>query len=460
MSRRNFSTLLVAIVVALVCYARVERNPYARYVADGFRLIDSLALEQPPDDRLFAGAMDGMVGALREMGDEHSGFLVPEQAEPLREDLRQSFAGVGIVIRQIGEPLKTYVIGLAPVETGAVASGLRIGDEIVSADGVDLVGAPIELISSALRGEAGTAVKIGVNRLGVEGPIEIEAPRRMVAISSVVGLDRDSMGKWNFFADADRKIGYVWVRSFGDRTAQELVGALSELSAEGMKSLVLDLRQNPGGTIDSAVLTASQFLPAGAPIVETRGRDAQIIDRYAASGDGRWKDLPLALLVDRDSASASEIVAAALQDNRRGPVVGERTFGKGSVQRTIDIAAGRSMLKLTWATFWRPSGVNIHRMRGQGPEAPWGVRPDSACVVELSDEEFEAYRRAVDGRDLLAPLQAAVAAGHAPAELAPPAVEFTDRALDLALRQLASDEASAAGPAHETSPAGHAGPAR
>jgi carboxyl-terminal processing protease len=167
------------------------------------------------------------------------------------------------------------------------------------------------------------------------------------------------------------------------------------LSERGCRGLILDLRNNPGGLLESAQQICDLFVPAGAVIVTTRGRNAVERERYVASGDGPYQHLPLVVLVNKQSASASEIVAACLQDHERAKIVGERTFGKGTVQNVIPLEAGKSSLKLTIATYWRPNGKNIHWMKSSKDSDEWGVKPDARCEVKLDPQQTSGL---LDGR--------------------------------------------------------------
>jgi len=162
---------------------------------------------------------------------------------------------------------------------------------------------------------------------------------------------------------------------------------------------VLDLRDNPGGSLDAAVAVCEMLLPAGQMIVETRGHARALIHRYTSGSDGRYMDLPIAVVINQNTASAAEIVAACLQDHGRAVVVGQRTYGKGTVQQLLPLESGKSLLKLTWASFWRPSGANIHRAAGAPEDAKWGVLPDAGYEHKLSSDEYKAYQDYRDKRD-------------------------------------------------------------
>jgi carboxyl-terminal processing protease len=172
---------------------------------------------------------------------------------------------------------------------------------------------------------------------------------------------------------------------------------MEQLTGEGVRAIVLDLRDNVGGGLASAVAVSEMLLPAGKTIVETRGRDDVLRQRYATKTDGVYCELPIAVIVNQNSASASEIVAACLQDHGRAIVVGQRSFGKGTVQQMLPL--GKSLLKLTWAGFRRPSGANIHRAKNVAESETWGVVPDAGFECELSPDEFATYREYRSRRD-------------------------------------------------------------
>ncbi|QDU90797.1 putative CtpA-like serine protease [Pirellulimonas nuda] len=444
MSRRNFTCLIVAVAVALVCASRVERNPYARYVSDGYRLIEQYALAPPSDDALFTAAMQGMVSALRRGGDEHSDFLPQDQADPLRDELSQSFGGLGLPFKLVGQPSRAYVIAPPIPGSPAAQAGMRIGDRIDEVNGVPIAGMSQHEVTQTLSGEIGKPVRLTLARHGEATPLQLVITRALLPIESLAGLRKNAEGTWDYFTEQSPDVAYVQLLGFGDRTLGDLRSLLTKLKSQGMQRLILDLRGNPGGTVDSAVAASELFLPAGAKVVETRGRNGAVLASYETEHRGEWADLPLVVLIDRETASASEIMAAALKENGRATVVGERSFGKGSVQRTIDLEAGRSMLKVTWATFCGPSGNKIHRMPTDGPDDVWGVHPDVGFDAPLSAQQYAAFVRLPETRRLLEPIRAAIAAGTAPEEIAIEPLDFSDNALQLAIDHLLGSDGKSA----------------
>lgn len=401
MSRRNLTVLIVAVAIGLVCYARCERNPYARYASRAYRLVDDLALEDPPDDELFSGAVRGMVAVLRQRGDVHSGYLDPQSAEPLRAEMRQEFGGVGVRVGVDGEPPRVVVMEPPQPGTPAYASPIRVRDIILTVDGQSTEGRDLQAVVAMMRGPVGAPVGVSIRH---EDATEetFRLVRERIKVPSVVGDRRTTDGGWIFPLQSDPRIALVRLTLFGNRTADELATVLETLTAEGTEAIVLDVRGNAGGALDAAVEVCELFLPEEALIVSTRGRDGEVIDAYTARGAATYPKIPLAVLIDGNTASASEIVAAALQDHDRAVVVGERSFGKGTVQQLLPLEAGRSLLKLTAASYWRPSGVNIHRLPGIPASADWGVSPDEGNLVPMTEAEREAWYMWRRQRDLLA----------------------------------------------------------
>jgi carboxyl-terminal processing protease len=230
-------------------------------------------------------------------------------------------------------------------------------------------------------------------------PRTIELVRAVIQVESILGDRRGENGHWIFTLADDPRIAHIRVVSFGERTAYEFANVMRKLKDEGVQALVLDFRGNAGGSLGGAVAVCEMLLPAGKTIVETRARDQVVRQRYATTSDGEYREIPVAVIVNGSSASAAEIVAACLQDHRRAAVVGERSFGKGTVQQVLPLESGKSLLKLTWASFWRPSGGSVHRAMGAPKDATWGVLPNAGLERKLSPEEFAAYQEYRARRD-------------------------------------------------------------
>jgi carboxyl-terminal processing protease len=242
---------------------------------------------------------------------------------------------------------------------------------------------------------------------GSEEPESITITRAVIDVPSVLGDRRKPDDRWDFLLDPNQKIGYIRITSFIQNTAEDLKKVLDELKEQGLKGLILDLRDDPGGLLSAAVEVSDLFLDKG-EIVSTKGRNTSP-KTYLAQKDSPYEELPLVLLVNQNSASASEIVSAALQDHHRATVVGQRSYGKGSVQNIFDLDDGKSVLKLTVASYYRPSGENIHRFRHSKTSDKWGVAPDKEGEVKLGPSEYFRWAFARRERDLATGLRRAPA---------------------------------------------------
>jgi len=219
--------------------------------------------------------------------------------------------------------------------------------------------------------------------------------RAVVPIESVLGDTRRPDGSWDFHLAEDPEIGYVRIVLFGEHTTEELKRVFAELIPQ-VRGLIVDLRGNQGGILDAAVETCDLFLSQGEIVREVRrGNQLQEVFRAVPGNDQIPPEMPVAILVDMFSASASEIVASCLQDHGRAVIVGQRTWGKGTVQQLLELEGGRSALRLTTANYWRPSGVNIHRRKDAKESDTWGVRPNEGYEVVL---EKDAYVRMLEAR--------------------------------------------------------------
>ena len=367
---------------------------------------------------LLESALEGMLQNL----DPHSSFINTGEWRQFRRQIEGKFGGIGIQVGVDEETGRLRVI--APmVGTPAYEAGILAGDLIVEIDGQSAEGMSPDKAAEFLMGRPGTDVKLSVLHEGSEDPEPITITRAIIEVPTVLGDRRKPDDEWDFMLDKDKKIGYVRIATFSQNTAEELKKALEQLKEEGAKGLVLDLRDDPGGLLSAAVEIADMFLDKG-EIVSTKGRNTDA-RRYDAQKDGLYEDLPMAVLINQNSASASEIVSAALQDHKRAVIVGQRSYGKGSVQNIIDLDGGNSVLKLTVASYYRPSGENIHRFKNAKTSDKWGVSPDPGAEVKLPTSEFIRWFRARRDRD-----QEAAAKGHRKK----PASVFDDRQ-DQARRQ-------------------------
>jgi carboxyl-terminal processing protease len=309
---------------------------------DVLTLTQKFYVEDVNTDKLVESAINGMLNEL----DPHSVYIPAKQMQAVEEEFRGDFEGVGIEFQVVNDTLTV----VSPITGGpSEILGILAGDRIVKIDDKDCIGITNDDVRKKLRGKAGSKVKVLVLRIGVKDPMEYEITRDKIPLFSV---DTHIM--------LDKQTGYVSVSRFAEKTTEELQSALNDLQSKGMKQLVLDLRNNPGGYLNQAVQIADLFIDGNKKIVYTRGRRKDFDEDFNASVTSPFENVPIIVLVNRGSASASEIVSGAVQDWDRGLVVGETTFGKGLVQRQFPLSDGSS-LRLTIADYFTPSGRLIQR---------------------------------------------------------------------------------------------------
>jgi len=406
MPRWNFAWLLGISSLALLGYAVSHSAPprerdqdyeLVRLVVDVLDEVDHKYV-RPLNSQAKRKLVEDMVNGGLEHLDPHSGFINEKEYKRFTLNNKGKFGGVGIQISLDRQSAGQLTVISPMVDTPAYEAGVLAGDVILKIDGRSTENMRVSEAVDLITGDPGTKVVLTVLHEGNKEPVDLEMTRAMIEVQSVLGdLRHPSNPKeWEFYLDKQNQIGYVRLISFNETTAAELRTVLGKLLKDGLRGLVLDLRTNPGGLLREAVDVSRMFLNEG-HIVSTKGRNQQE-EVFDAKPGGTLvpADLPVAVLINRLSASASEIVAAALQDHKRAVIVGERSYGKGSVQNIIQMEGRKSALKLTTASYWRPSGKNIHRFPDSKDSDEWGVRPDPGFEVVLKDEEridYLYYRR-------------------------------------------------------------------
>ena len=331
--------------------------------ADVFNQIRQGYVESVPDSRLFEMAVQGMLSGL----DPHSVFLEEKAYDSLQENTQGEFSGLGI---EIGQD-RGYITIIAPIDgSPAEAAGLEAGDVILKIDGESIRDLPVDRSIDLMRGPTGSEVLLTIGRRGTQDPFDVTVIRDIIKVPSV--RSRELMS------------GYFWLRAaqFQKDTGNEAIAVLQEALAEGdLKGVVLDLRNNPGGVLGASVDMAGRLVDGGL-VVYTEGRHPQAAERFEASPGDILDNLPMVVLINGGSASASEIVAGALQDRRRAVIMGTRSFGKGSVQTILQVTETRAV-KLTTALYYTPNGRSIQAE---------GIVPD--IVVERAEvKSVESNRR-------------------------------------------------------------------
>lgn len=334
-----------------------------------------------------------ITGMLRTLDDPYTVWIPPRMEGEFDKQMRGSYVGIGAEIDLEHDRLRI----VSPLEDSpSLEAGVRAGDVVLSIEGTDTLGLGTDECIELLMGEEGTTVSIVVrHRDGEEETIEIV--RRRIETRSVKGVRRHGEG-WDFVLDAERGIGYIRLVQFTERSIEEMRAALSTLEAADCRGIVLDLRFNGGGTLDGAIDIADLFLDRGV-IVSVRDREGRGRS-WTADDDEDDHDQPMVILVNDGSASASEIVTGALQSHDRAKVLGERTFGKGSVQEVRVLPDRRGTLKITTARYYLPDGRNLDR---HGDVETWGVDPDPGFAIDLDPDD---YVRIVERRRRYEPIDA------------------------------------------------------
>lgn len=404
MPRNNLFLLVIAALLSAVCYQKADsasRNDHAQLFDTYYKAMQAIEKEyvQKVDRRtLLEGSLKGMVSEL----DEHSAYFNPEQYRHLTESLDQRFGGIGIHL-SVEDDTKQLVVTTPLVGTPAYKAGILAGDKLVKINNESTVGFTMDDAVKRLRGAPGEGVTLTVIHPGTEASVEVPLKREMIQVPTVLGDTYNADDSWNYFLPGADRIGLIRVTQFGEKTTREMQKALAWLKERNVRGLVLDLRNNPGGLLEESVSVCDLFIKEGR-IVSTKGRDAdKNVMVSDASGNAPYTDFPIAVLVNSSSASASEIVAACLQDHGRAVVVGERTYGKGSVQNLIPLEGGKSAIKLTTASYWRPSEKKIHRLKNAKEEDEWGVSPDEGYEVKVDREELRKVLNDRIRRDVVRP---------------------------------------------------------
>ena len=404
MSQRNSSIIFLAMILSYACHVRADRIRHARYLGQAIDAIQQKALKTTTRQELFEGAMRGMVDVLDKKGDHHSVFINARETESFMAELDQQIVGVGVRLTlkaPEGEKEKQLTVTEGPlVGSPAFKAEIHKGDRILAVDGKRISGLDMSQIVALIRGEEGEAGLLTIKRDSKAKPFDIYVVRGTIKLPSVLGDLCDKRGDWDFLLPPDNRVAYVRITSFGAKTTAEMQAVLKSLAEKNARGLILDVRDNPGGELNAVVEVCRMFLAEGNKIVSTHGRGNVQLEQFEAEEKGSHGEIPIAVLINRHSASASEILAACLQDNGRAVVIGERSYGKGTVQQLLMMEGGRSRLKLTAHEYHRPSEKNIHRAKEDTPKSEiWGVIPDKGFVIQQTEEEETAWRKARRDRD-------------------------------------------------------------
>lgn len=356
-------------------YAKIHHN--MGLFGDIYREISLRYVDQIDPDEFVQAGIDGMLETL----DPYTVYIPEEDTDDIDVITYGKYGGVGIEIGVRGEDKVLTVIS-AMDDSPAQRVGMRSGDRVIEVDGQSMIGKSTRDASRLLRGEPDTHVMIKVERPGAIEPIEFDLSRQVINVKDVA-----------YSGFVEPGIGYIKLAHFSTRAQSELDEALLDLQSKGMHSLILDLRGNPGGLMSAAVGVLQKFMDKGEVVVSTKGRAPDANRTFKLASDPIAKDVPLAVLIDGGSASASEIVAGAIQDLDRGVLIGEPTFGKGLVQSVISFETGEA-LKLTTAKYFTPSGRLIQKVDYFGDDTTFVISP----IEESTDTAFTTRNgRKVEG---------------------------------------------------------------
>src|SRR6202140_1744405 len=329
---------------------------------DIFERVRAHYVEKPDDSKLVESAINGMLAGL----DPHSSYMDPKGLRDMQVQTRGEFGGLGLEVTMEDGLVKV----VAPIDdTPAAKAGVRAGDILTHLDDEALEGLTLNQAVEKMRGPVNTKIRLKIMRKGNDAPIEIAITRDTIQVRSVrMKIEGDD-------------VGYVRITQFNEQTTVGLKKSITDIinqvpGGDKLKGYVIDLRNNPGGLLDQAISVSNAFLERG-EIVSTRGRDPEETQRFNARPGDLTKGKPVIVLINGGSASASEIVAGALQDHRRATLVGTRSFGKGSVQTIIPLGAGNGALRLTTARYFTPSGKSIQAK---------GIVPDIEVLQDVPDE--------------------------------------------------------------------------
>jgi carboxyl-terminal processing protease len=407
MSRRNLYWLLGIAAVSLlgltVSYSAPTREKdkdyeLVRLVVDVLHEVRERYVVDIDAERERKLVEDMINGGLERL-DQHSAYITPREYKQFEKQSEGKFGGIGIKVGMDRQNRGQLTVMSPMPGTPAYEAGVLAGDLIVKIDGKSTENMRLDEAVDLIQGDPGQKITLSLLHEGAKEPVEVTITRAVIEVSCALGDKRkpDNLRAWDFMLDDKNKIGYIRLTNFTKTASKEMRDAIEELQRQGVRALILDLRNNPGGLLTQAREVSDLFLTGGR-IVSTKGRNHKE-EVYDAKPEGTLllpaDKYPMVVLVNKYSASASEIVAAALQDHQRAVVIGERSYGKGSVQNIIEMHQGgdRSALKLTTASYWRPSGKNIHRFPDSKDSDDWGVRPNDSGY-KLTPQALDALQTA------------------------------------------------------------------
>jgi len=452
MSRWNLMWVLVVSGVVFMGLAVTASAPapdkdykLVRSIVDVLAEVDR-SYERELTDAEKKKLVEDMINGGLEKLDPHSQYINEEDSESFNEHTKGEIGGIGVIVIR---DTKTNLLKVETPMPGTPAynEGIQADDLILKIGDTSTENLRTEDARKLIKGKPKTPVTLTILREGVRGPFEKTIVREKIDLHPVNGFARilvpdpadptnpaKSTWKWDWFADKTAKIAIIRLIGFNEKSDKEVKEAIDEARAQGAKALVLDMRDNPGGLLSQSAAVSDLFLAQGV-IVSTRNR-REGGRKLEAKDDGSLNEsatkLPMVVLINHGSASASEIVAAALQDNGRAIVIGERSYGKGTVQKIFDLPESKASLKLTSERWFTPKEKNIHRSPDMKDTDEWGIHPDAGFDVKLTDEEVLAYYKYMRTFDFIQ----GKPDGSKPPKAETPKSPYSDKVLDKALEYL------------------------
>jgi len=393
MPKRNLAWIVIVGMVALFMWQLPQTIAGRDSVLKAFGpLVDARAqihkrfAENVPDKRLVEAAVDSGIRAMvRKLNDPYAIYLNRREYKQFKERTDGHYGGIGVDVW--AAPMGLEVLSRAP-DSPAMRAGILPGDIITRINDISTKGMSlVDAVHHYLNGPKGTQVALTLVRPGDSpptGPREIVVYRAVIHLESVRGWSRSRSGGWRFMLDTDSKIGYIRLVKFTPDVDERMTEEINRMLRQGLRGLILDLRENTGGLLASAREVADRFLEGGQLIVRTQGRRTDE-KRWFAMREGTFPMFPIAVLVNGSTASAAEIIAGGLRDNRRAVVFGERTYGKGSVQEVIELQDNGGAIKMTTAHYYLPGGKCIHKTAQAERDGTWGVVPNR--LVNLNETQ-------------------------------------------------------------------------
>ncbi|MCX5658929.1 MAG: S41 family peptidase [Planctomycetota bacterium] len=352
--------------------------------------IVSQYVEEPDQPKMVQMAVRAMVESLN---DPYTVYISPEELAPFDKQIRGTFSGIGAEV----DVFENHLRIISPLDDSpAWKAGVLAGDIVLEIDGASTLNLKINDAIQKLMGPEGTPVKLKIRHLTGEEK-EITINRGRINVQTVKGIRRKADSHWDFMLDPSAKIGYIRLTQFTEKSIEDFRAALKTIEEQGVKGLILDLRFDPGGLLETACAVSDAFLEKGQRIVSVKGR--VVPERVTLATDGpKFPNVPLVVIANEASASASEVVTGALSDNNRALFVGTRTFGKGSVQQVMALDNDEGAIKITNAYYYLPNGRNIHKREGS---EVWGVDPSEGCYVPMNAEQVRKMAEVRRDADVL-----------------------------------------------------------